>query len=79
MKRFISTGVLGAVLAVSSSVSARANNSGKTNSGNAYGNVVVMCHQPGRLNIEIEVKIKDVAQHLLQGDLLGGCTESQPE
>ena len=74
MKRFTFSAVACAVLALGSSNLALADK-GDKNDHQGNGHKVTMCSRA--LNIEITVKVKDVAEHLAQGDTLGSCPVTQ--
>ena len=76
MKRFTYTALAVACLTMSSSSLATAGDKDKDKEDDHQGNgqKVVMCHQPNSPNsFEIAVKVKDVAEHQAQGDILGNC------
>jgi hypothetical protein len=72
MKRFIYSAVAFASLAATSSNPVMG---GEIINGDHYGNghEVLICHSPYGLRIEITVKVKDLADYLAQGDILGSC------
>lgn len=76
MKGFTYTAIAFAGLTLFSSSLATAGEKDREGDDDHLGNGqrVVMCHQPYSTNrTQILVKVKDIAEHQAQGDVLGSC------